>query len=136
VRVLADSQALVWYLADPGRLSEAALAALDDAEASDGIAVCAVTTPELWLATHKRSESRRLKPGVFELVKATIANPELNFGVVAVTAATAGYFEAVPWPALRDPFDRFIVATSLALGLPLVSADEAIRGSAGDVVIW
>lgn len=136
MRALADSQALVWYLADPGRLSQAALATLEEAESSDGIAVCAVTMPELWLATHKRSESRRLTPGVFELVKVTIADPELNFGVVPVTAATAGYFEAVPWPALRDPFDRFIVATSLELGLPLVSADAAIRGSAGDVVVW
>jgi hypothetical protein len=49
-------------------------------------------------------------------VKATIADPELTFVVVPITAATAGYFEAVPWPTLRDPFGRFIVATSLERG--------------------
>jgi PIN domain nuclease of toxin-antitoxin system len=136
VRVLADSQALVWYLTDPARLSQAALVALDDAESSDGIAVCVVTLPELWVATHKRSASRRLQSGVFELVKATVEDPALNFGVVPITAATAAYFEAVAWPALRDPFDRFIVATSLELGLALVSADRAIREVGGAAVVW
>ncbi len=120
MRVLADSQALVWYLADPARLTEAAIAALDEAEASDGIAVSAVTLPELWVATHKRSVSRRLESGVFELVRASVEDPTLNFSILPVTAATAASFEAVGWPELRDPFDRFIVATSLELGLALV----------------
>jgi PIN domain nuclease of toxin-antitoxin system len=136
VRVVADSQALVWYLAEPSRLSDAALSALDDAESSDGIDVCVLTLAELWVATHKRSASRRLELGAFELVKATLADPDLNFDIVPITAATASYFEAVAWPALRDPFDRFIVATSLELRLPLVSADRAIRETAGVAVVW
>jgi PIN domain nuclease of toxin-antitoxin system len=136
LRILADSQALVWYLTDPARLSEPALAALDEAESSDGIAVCVVTLPELWVATHKRSAARRLPSGVFELVKATIEDPALNFGVMPITAATASHFEAVAWPALRDPFDRFIVATSLEIGVSLVSADRAIREVGGEAVVW
>lgn len=136
MRVLADSQALVWYLADPARLSPAATAALDEAEASEGIAVSAVTLPELWVATHKRSVHRRLDPEVFVLVKEAIEDPALNFGVVPITAATAASFEQVAWPELRDPFDRFIVATSLELGLVLVSADRAIRQVGGDAVVW
>lgn len=108
-----------------------------------------IGVPELWVATHKGSATRRLEPGVFELVKATVDDPALNFGVVPIAAATAASFEAGAWPELRDPFDRFpaasgapkvtvaaFVATSLELGLVLVSADRAIREVGGPAVVW
>ncbi len=43
---------------------------------------------------------------------------------------------AVPREKVPDPFDRIIAATALTLGLPLVSADEDIRGAIGERVIW
>jgi hypothetical protein len=50
VRVVADSHALVWYLAetDAGRLSTPALTAVASAEAETGIAVSVATLIDLW----------------------------------------------------------------------------------------
>jgi PIN domain nuclease of toxin-antitoxin system len=43
---------------------------------------------------------------------------------------------AVPREKVPDPFDRIVAATALTLDLPLVSADEDIRGAVGRRVIW
>lgn len=137
MRVLADSQALVWYLADPIRLTEAAIAALDEAESSDGIAVSAVTLPELWVATHKRSVSRRLESGVFELVKASVEDPALNFGIVPVTAATAAVFRGrglARAPRSRRPLHRGDVARARAGARKRWSRDPGIWRSRCRVV--
>ena len=49
MRVLADTHALYWYLISPDRLSPRSLEVLGRAEDSDGIAVSALTIPELAL---------------------------------------------------------------------------------------
>lgn len=36
------------------------------------------------------------------------------------------HFGSVPLNDLRDPFDRFILATAVQLRIPLVTADRAI----------
>ena|GEM_PF-268488 len=43
-----------------------------------------------------------------------------------ISVATMVHFGAVPLEALRDPFDRFILAAALQLTAPLVTADRAI----------
>jgi PIN domain nuclease of toxin-antitoxin system len=44
--------------------------------------------------------------------------------------------EARALPALRDPFDRLIAGTAIALGLPLVTPDARIAESRRLRVIW
>jgi PIN domain nuclease of toxin-antitoxin system len=50
VRVVADTHALVWYLLDDPdrRLSPATLAALEEAESTDGVAVSVGSVVDLW----------------------------------------------------------------------------------------
>jgi PIN domain nuclease of toxin-antitoxin system len=55
-----------------------------------------------------------------------VTDPEINFGIAAVTAETMRYFDQVPLADLADPFDRFILATAACLQLPLVTVDAAI----------
>jgi len=43
---------------------------------------------------------------------------------------------AVPHDDVPDPFDRIIAATALRLDLPLVTADEYIRGAIGGRAVW
>lgn len=46
------------------------------------------------------------------------------------------HFGAVPLEALRDPFDRFILATALQLTAPLVTADRAIATTGAAEIVW
>ena len=54
-----------------------------------------------------------------------------------LTVEVAERYEDVPYPDMKDPFDRIIVATAWAAAVPLVTADRAISTSGSPVqVIW
>jgi len=135
VKVVADSQALVRYLADPARLSEPALDALLTAEDSDGVIVSAATLADLWYASQKTS-SAPIAPGVFEHIQDTVLDPVTNLVLQPISVATMRYFDVVPLDDLRDPFDRFILATAIQLGVPLVTSDRAISNTKTVEIIW
>ena len=44
--------------------------------------------------------------------------------------------EARALPTLRDPFDRLIAGSAIALGVPLISPDPRIAGSGRLQVVW
>ena len=128
MKVVADSQALVRYLVDPARLSEPALDALLQAEDSDGVIVSAATLGDLWYASQKTS-SPPVAPGIFEHIRDTVLDPSTNLVVHPISVATMMHFDIVPLNDLRDPFDRFILATAVQLGIPLVTTDRAISNT-------
>lgn len=135
MKVVADSQALVRYLVDPTRLSEPALDALLEAEDSDGVIVSAATLGDLWYASQKTS-SPPVAPGIFEHIRDTLLDPSTNLVLQPISVATMMHFDAVPLNDLRDPFDRFILATAIQLGIPLVTADRAISNTKTAEIIW
>jgi PIN domain nuclease of toxin-antitoxin system len=135
VRVVADSQAIYWYLTRPERLSERALEALGECENTDGIVVSAWTVPELWMgATRKRGE-RSVPRGNYELVRGVLVDPTIAIDVEPFGPAMWPHFEVVSL-VLADPFDSAIVATARALGVGLVSSDQAVASSGVVEVIW
>lgn len=73
---------------------------------------------------------------MFELVRDTVLDPSTNLIVQPVSVATMRYFDLVPLGELRDPFDRFIVATAVQLGAPLVTADREISKAGAVRTIW
>ncbi len=135
MKVVADSQALVRYLVDPARLSEPALEALLQAEDSDGVIVSAATLGDLWYASQKTS-SAPVAPGIFEHIRDTVPDPSTNLVVHPISVATMMHFDSVPLDDLRDPFDRFILATAAQLRIPLVTADRAITKTGMADIIW
>jgi PIN domain nuclease of toxin-antitoxin system len=135
LKVVADSHALVRYLVDPQRLTDRALETLLDAENSDGVVISAASLGDLWYASQKTS-SPPIAPGVFEHIRATVLDPSTNLVVQPVSAATMMHFDAVPLEDLRDPFDRFILATAAQLGVPLVTADRSISKARVVEIIW
>ena len=46
------------------------------------------------------------------------------------------HFGAVPLEELRDPFDRFILATALQLKAPLVTVGRAIAATGAAQIVW
>lgn len=135
VKVVADTHVLVFYLFTPDRLTDTALDALLHAEDTDGIVVSAATFADLWYVSRKTS-SAAIAPGVYEQIRSTVLDPTTNLLLQPISAATMAHFGAVPLEALRDPFDRFILATALQLTAPLVTADRAIAATGAAEIVW
>lgn len=123
MRVVADTHALAWYLLDDPdrRLSPAALAALEDAESTDGIAVSVASVIDLWYVIRTR---RTLTDDQLDQVLDLLHDPESSLEAEPITLDVAAAFRQIPRDALSDPWDRFITATAMALGLPLVTRDR------------
>lgn len=134
MRVVADSHALVWYLFDDGtRLSLKASAALAEAERDGGIAVSVVSLVDLWYVTQTTAA---ISPATLAAVHALLADPESALDPVPVTVEVAAAYERIPLQMLRDPWDRFIVATANVLNAPLVTADSRIAESGLIEILW
>ncbi len=136
MKVLADSHVLVWYLTRPERLTGQAFEALSSAEANgEGIGVAAVTLIDLWHATRKAFQPVTLDE--FRVVKQVLADATDAVEWLPLTAEVAVRYEDVPYPEVKDPFDRIIIATAWAAAIPLVTADGAINRLGGPVqIIW
>ena len=133
--VLADTHAIVWWLADDrAKLSEAASSALADADESDGIFVSAITLLDLWYATQKRD--RPITADQLSALDEAIADPAVNVHVLPVTAVDARAAWEPSREELRDPFDRLILATARVRGLVLVTADAQLRSVESVETVW
>jgi PIN domain nuclease of toxin-antitoxin system len=117
VKLLLDSHAYLWWLADDPRLPSAARAAV-----ADPANVVLVSAASIWEIEIKRSLGR-LEAGEHDLVAEIQAN---RFAELPVTARHA---EAAA--RLRrhhdDPFDRMLVAQSQLDGLVCVTRDPAFQ---------
>jgi PIN domain nuclease of toxin-antitoxin system len=128
-RAVADTHALVWFLARPKRLGKAASRLFLAAESGRArILVPCVLLVELALL-HERG---RKVLGVAEVLAAVAQSEGLAFA--PFDAADAREFALLS--SLADPFDRMMVATARALGCPLISADEVVTASGLVSVVW
>ncbi len=91
-----------------------------------------VTLVELWYVTQTTGGvSQEELDAISEQVSSS-----LTMGFAPVDEAVAGKFTTIDRDLLRDPWDRFIVATALAFALPLVTADRRIQKSGLVEAIW
>ena len=121
---LADTHALLWWLADDVRLSEPAR----DLIAAGEVAVH-FSAASVWEAEIKVAVGKLVVPE--DLLDALEAD---GFVEVAITARHAR--EAARLPSLhRDPFDRMIVAQARIEGLTVLTADSKIADY-GATVLW
>jgi PIN domain nuclease of toxin-antitoxin system len=132
VKVLADSHAVLWYTQGSGRLSERAVTALTEAEATDGVIVSVVSLLDLWYVT--QTTKALTEAEVSEVRTAIVTSPA--FVLQPVDLAIVDTTTSVPRDVLADPWDRFIVATAKVLGIALVTKDQAIRESKLVPTIW
>jgi PIN domain nuclease of toxin-antitoxin system len=124
VKLLLDTHAALWWLADDERLGDDAARQLSD----DSNRVL-LSSAVVWEVAVKRSLGKLQAP-------ADMAPTLLGGGVHAlpITIEHAAAVEALPWHH-RDPFDRMLVAQAFAEGATIVSQDH--RLTAYDVtVVW
>jgi PIN domain nuclease of toxin-antitoxin system len=129
VRLLVDTHAALWWLSNDRQLSAAAREALAGAE-----------EPLLGAGT------------LFEVsIKASLGKLEVaeewaeelvaeGFALLPITLAHAHAYRALPYvevggKALRDPFDRLLVAQAEVEEVPILTQDPEIRAHGG-ATIW
>lgn len=132
MRVVADSHALVWFTQGSSQLSTTAADALRAAEASEGVVVSVATLIDLWYVTQTTQGVSAIE--LSDLRRLVAGTPAVSFHPVDVEVADA--YTGISRDLLRDPWDRLIVATALALHLPLVTRDGPIRHSGLVETIW
>jgi PIN domain nuclease of toxin-antitoxin system len=117
VRVLLDTHALLWWMADSRRLSTTAHQSIAN-EANDVL----VSAASAWEISTKFRIGKL--PGG-ETIASDIAGRVTHQGFTALVIDHADAERAgrLPGPH-RDPFDRMLIAQALARGLPVVSLDE------------
>jgi PIN domain nuclease of toxin-antitoxin system len=127
--VLLDTHVLHWWSAEPGKLSQAAAVAVEDA---DAIAVAAISWYELaWLARQDRI--RLTIP-----VRSWLDGLSQHVLTIGITPALADLAAALPESFPGDPADRLIYATALEHGWHLVTKDRRLRDHrhARQVTVW
>jgi PIN domain nuclease of toxin-antitoxin system len=125
--VVADTQAVLWYLFDTPRLSAASDHALTTAAAGGGIFVSTITLVELAYLLGKKTFPY---PTALTRLHTLIADPAEPVDALDPTVAVAQALTRVPRAEVPDMPDRVVAATAVAHSLPVVSADADLRGSA------
>jgi PIN domain nuclease of toxin-antitoxin system len=124
--VVVDTHSIVWYLAQDPNLSATAMAALDGAtQAGDSIFVPAICLVELTYLVEKN----RLPALARERLIEALDDPEMPIRLAPLDRAMIDAVASVNRSEVPDMPDRIVVATALALQLPLATRDANIRAS-------
>jgi len=126
MRLIADTQVLIWAFTDPSKLSRRAEALLKDL--ANEIQFSAVSAYEI---EFKRSQDSLLGALPIDLEVAVSAE---GFGWKAITASDAIVAGRLPRHH-RDPWDRLLAAQCLREGAPLISCDARLADY-GVTLVW
>ncbi|HEX4952518.1 MAG TPA: type II toxin-antitoxin system VapC family toxin [Thermoanaerobaculia bacterium] len=121
--ILLDTHVLVWWSNGSGELSTAAASAISEAAERNEILVSAITFWEVALLVTKGRLV--LSQGVEDWLSQIEALPVVR--TVPISPRIALRSVLLPPPLHDDPADRILVATALALSVPLVTRDERLR---------
>ena len=116
---LLDTSTWIWFVTDDSRLSAIAKARLEDSES--GIYLSLVS---LWELAIKARLGRGLQlPRPFNQMVDEEVSAD-RFQLLPITVAHIKQVHDLP-RIHRDPFDRLLIAQSLAEDLPIISSDRA-----------
>jgi PIN domain nuclease of toxin-antitoxin system len=121
MRLLLDTHMLLWWTAGDRRLTKPLARAIESAESD-----VAVSAASIWEIVIKRALGR-IDIDLGELLESIEAD-----GFAEIPVRFAHTVKVGDLPRLHDdPFDRLLIAQSIAEGRRLVTRDEAILAYAG-----
>lgn len=120
MRLLLDTHAFLWWIADAGRLSKAGRAAIAH-EANE----CLISLASCWELAIKISLGKLRLPAPLErfIPEQLAAN---GFQLLDIDLRDVVRVATMPFHH-RDPFDRLLAAQALGGGFAVVSADAIFR---------
>jgi len=125
VKLLLDTQLLLWAAAHPRRLSSASRKLINDTQHE-----LIFSAASLWEITIKNSLGRddfRVEPRV-------LRRGLLDNGYVELPITSEHAVSATALPELhRDPFDRLLIAQATCEGITLVTADAIVGQYSGPI---
>jgi PIN domain nuclease of toxin-antitoxin system len=128
VNLLLDSCTLIWLASEPGRLSAAATAAINDP-----VSVLHVSHASLWEITLKHSAGKLSLPDTPRL---WWAEQVRRWGLLELHLSAESLFRGSELPPHhKDPFDRVILAQAEMGGMQVVSPDGAFPAY-GIPLLW
>ena len=129
--ILIDTHVVVWLAFDQDQISPKARAAINDARNyGDGLAISDVTLLELSTLVNKGRVRLTISLETF------LQEVEARFVVLPISGRACVRAIGLPAAYPKDPADRIIGATALVEGIPLLTADRAIRRSKALRTIW
>ncbi len=128
--ILLDTHALVWAVAEPRRLSRAAVTAIRKARSRDGVAIAAIS---LWELAALVARGRIQAYGTIESSVGLLIE---GVAILPLTPEIAALATQFPEDYPQDPADRLIGATARAEGLILITRDERMRNSPLLKTLW
>ena len=126
MRLLLDTAAFIWAMADPDRFSRRAAAALQDPDALLELSVVSLTEIAIKNTIGKLNIDKD---------QALSGLDDLKLRVLPYSTLHAWRLFELP-AHHADPFDRQIIAQALTEGIPVVTPDEKFRLYKGVKVIW
>lgn len=125
MKALADTHILVWWLAEPRRLSAEQRRVLGRLSAKSPLLVSDIS---LWeIATLVRRGRLTLDHPLRDWLEAAVAPPLVER--VGISPAIAAEVAALPDAIHRDPADRVLIATARVHGATLLTQDERLLRS-------
>jgi PIN domain nuclease of toxin-antitoxin system len=119
-RLLLDTHAFLWWIADDARLSRPARAAIANRKADCFVSVASCWEMAIKVSRDKLTVAAPVEQFVPEQLSAN------GFGLLRIEFAHVAHVERLAFHH-RDPFDRLLVAQALIEGLAIVSADPVFR---------
>lgn len=132
MRIVADSHAVVWYLQGSDRLSDIARETIAGAVQEKALVVSTATIIDLWYVSP--TTKGVTEEDLADLRHRLSGSDAVTFEPITVAVAEASM--TIPRSVLGDPWDRLIVATAMALTVPLVTRDGRIRNASVVETIW
>lgn len=130
--IILDTHVLVWWVADPRRLSAKARKAIETAKKEGSVAISAISVWEVGMLVARNRLQLTMDVRVW--IEKIRELPFVRFLPVDTEVALDSVF--LPGNLHADPADRIIVATARQLGASLVTSDSKIRRYAHVVSVW
>jgi PIN domain nuclease of toxin-antitoxin system len=128
---VTDTHALVWYMTNDPKLSQAARGIFESADEVQASIVipCIIFFELLYLI-----EKKRIAVDFDTFV--TMVSSSKNYRIEPLCVPIIEKARTTPVETIADPWDRLIAATSMHLNVPLITRDEALSTIEGVEVIW